>query len=63
MAIGGIEAIRAVGSRVPDDVSVVGFDDILMADWPAYDLTTIRQPIAAMVECAARLLELDGPKK
>jgi hypothetical protein len=26
-------------------------------------LTTIRQPIAAMVECAARLLELDGPKK
>ena len=63
MAIGGIEAIRAAGLRVPDDVSVVGFDDILMANWPAYDLTTIRQPIAAMVECAARLLELDGPKK
>jgi DNA-binding LacI/PurR family transcriptional regulator len=63
MAIGDIEAIRVAGLRVPDDVSVVGFDDIIMAGWPAYDLTTIRQRIADMVECAAQFLELEGPRK
>jgi len=63
MAIGGIEAIRAAGLRVPEDISVVGFDDILMAAWPAYGLTTIRQPIQEMVECAAKILNLDAAKK
>ena len=63
MAIGGIEAIRAAGLRVPEDISVVGFDDILMAAWPAYALTTIRQPIQEMVECAAKILNLDDASK
>ena len=63
MAIGGIEAVRSAGLRVPEDISVVGFDDILMAASPAYDLTTIRQPIAEMVECAAEILNLDDANK
>ena len=62
MAIGGIEAIRAAGLRVPEDISVVGFDDIVAAKWPAYELTTIRQPIAEMVDIAAEILSLDTSK-
>ncbi|MBX6323455.1 MAG: LacI family DNA-binding transcriptional regulator [Rhodospirillaceae bacterium] len=59
MAIGGLDAIRdEVGMRVPEDVSVVGFDDIQMAGWPSYSLTTVRQPIGAMVEKTAQLLDL-----
>ncbi len=62
MAIGGIEAIRAAGLRVPEDISVVGFDDIVAAGWPAYELTTIRQPIGEMVDSAAEILSLDASK-
>lgn len=35
--------------RVPEDVSVVGYDDVAMSNWPAYDLTTVRQPLNRMV--------------
>jgi DNA-binding LacI/PurR family transcriptional regulator len=45
---------------VPDDVSVVGFDDIPMAASLSYELTTVRQPIAEMVESAAEILGLDA---
>ncbi len=62
MAIGGIEAIRATGLRVPEDISVVGFDDVPGASWPAYNLTTVRQPIEAMVDNAAAALGLDTPE-
>jgi DNA-binding LacI/PurR family transcriptional regulator len=62
MAIGGIEAIRAARLRVPEDISVVGFDDIVAAGWSAYELTTIRQPIAEMVDSAAEMLSLDDSK-
>jgi len=60
MAIGGIEAIRSAGLRVPEDVSVVGFDDIPMAASLSYELTTVRQPISEMVESAAEILGLNG---
>jgi DNA-binding LacI/PurR family transcriptional regulator len=59
MAIGGIDAIRAANLRVPADISVVGFDDIPIAGWPSYELTTIRQPIAQMVDTTAEVLGLD----
>jgi DNA-binding LacI/PurR family transcriptional regulator len=62
MAIGGIEAIRAAGLRVPEDISVVGFDDVPGASWPAYNLTTVRQPIEAMVDNAAGALGLNTPE-
>ena len=39
-----------LGLSVPDDVSVVGFDDVPPAAWPAYDLTTVRQRANLMVE-------------
>ena len=62
MAIGGIDAIRAANLRVPEDVSVVGFDDVPIAGWEAYQLTTIRQPIAEMVDVTAEILGLDTVK-
>lgn len=49
LALGFLDAARQErGRRVPDDLSVIGFDDIPQAAWSAYDLTTFRQPIAAL---------------
>jgi DNA-binding LacI/PurR family transcriptional regulator len=51
MALGGIDAIRyRLGLRIPEDIAVVGFDDIPMSAWPSYDLTTLRQPIDRMID-------------
>jgi DNA-binding LacI/PurR family transcriptional regulator len=61
MAVGGIDAIRAAKLHVPHDISVVGFDDIPMANWPAYELTTVRQPITQMVDETAKILGFDTP--
>ena len=53
MAIGVLDALRhAEQKKVPEDVSVIGFDDIPMAAWPSYNLTTIRQPIERMIDSA-----------
>jgi len=57
MALGVLEAARAeFGLRVPEELSIVGFDDIPMASWPSYELTTVRQPVQAMVDEALALL-------
>ncbi len=42
--------------RVPEEVSVIGFDDIKMASWPKYDLTTVHQPVSRMVEATIEVL-------
>jgi LacI family transcriptional regulator len=47
-AIGVLRALRMIGLRVPEDVSVVGFDDIEMAAWTDPPLTTVRQPVTEM---------------
>ena len=56
MAAGVLLALRDAGLRVPDDVSVIGFDDAFHAKhmWPP--LTTVRQPVDMMGEAAASLL-------
>lgn len=56
MALGAYEAVRRRGLRVPDDVSVVGFDDLPEARWASPPLTTVRQPLAEMGLLAARSL-------
>jgi DNA-binding LacI/PurR family transcriptional regulator len=57
MAIRVMDIIRfELGLRVPEDVSVVGFDDTAMAALPTYELTTIRQPVNRMVDAALRIL-------
>lgn len=50
LALGGLDALReGCGIRVPEDIAVAGFDDIPMAQWPHYSLTTYRQPIDELV--------------
>ncbi|WP_018152389.1 LacI family DNA-binding transcriptional regulator [Leeia oryzae] len=56
MAIGAISAIHHAGLRVPDDISIVGFDDIELAAYTIPPLTTIAQPKAAIGTGTAELL-------
>jgi DNA-binding LacI/PurR family transcriptional regulator len=51
-ALGAIRAIRARGLRVPEDVSVTGFDDLFFAEYLEPPLTTVRQPMRRMGEMA-----------
>ena len=62
MAIGAIEAARQLGLRVPEDVAVVGFDDIPVASWVRPRLTTVAQYPAQMGEALARAVfeRIDG---
>ena len=55
-AMGAIRALRESGLRVPEDVSVVGFDDIQSAGYHNPGLTTVRQPLREMGRTAAELL-------
>jgi DNA-binding LacI/PurR family transcriptional regulator len=41
---------------VPEDVSIVGFDDNELASWPKYDLTTVQQPVDRMVDATIEVL-------
>ena len=69
LAIGGIDALAwSSGLSVPGDVSIVGFDDIDMADWPGIQLTTVRNDVPAIVDAAIELLQnqmlgQDGARK
>ncbi len=55
-AIGAIRAIQEVGLRIPEDVSILGFDDIYAAAFHNPALTTIRQPLFEMGKIAAQTL-------
>ena len=55
-ALGVIEAARTLGLRVPIDLSIVGYDDLQLAQWSSPALTTVHQPLTAMGEEAARLV-------
>ncbi len=60
MALGAMDAARyKLGIKIPEELSVIGYDDIAMASWPTYDLTTIRQSATKMVESAIQLLNFD----
>ncbi|MGF0169361.1 LacI family DNA-binding transcriptional regulator [Streptomyces sp. Marseille-Q5077] len=64
MALGVYEALAERGLSVPDDMSVVGFDDLPEARWIAPALTTIRQPLSEMAATALHLLVrmMDGER-
>jgi DNA-binding LacI/PurR family transcriptional regulator len=56
MALGVYDAAAELGLRVPDDLSVVGFDDVPEAEWAHPGLTTVHQPIHEMGAAALRML-------
>lgn len=63
-ALGAIRALREAGKRVPEEVSVIGFDDIQSAAFQNPGLTTIRQPLREMGMTAAAMLvqRINSPK-
>ncbi|MCK0166514.1 LacI family DNA-binding transcriptional regulator [Jannaschia sp. S6380] len=76
MALAVMDMLRFdLGLSIPGDVGILGYDDVPMAAWASYDLTTLRQPTRRMVEAAvaemmalietpargARSIEIDGP--
>ncbi len=63
MALGFLDAARIeMNRRVPQDVSIVGFDDIPQAGWKSYELTTIAQSIPALTEQVLAALETAEPE-
>ena len=69
MAFGVYEAVRQRGLRIPNDISVVGFDDLPEARWSSPPLTTVRQPLSEMGMVAARTVlrlaqgeEIESPR-
>ena len=57
MALGALDALRIdLGLKVPDQIQVLGFDDIDQASWGSYNLSTIRQDVEGQTEMAVRLL-------
>lgn len=64
IGFGAVDAARSLGVDVPSGVSILGFDDVPMAAWEVFQLTTVRQPLADMAIAAARMLaeriEYDG---
>lgn len=55
-AFGAVDYLKKCGMKVPEDLSVVGFDNVAMADWSSYALTTWHQPIDEMVDYSINLL-------
>jgi LacI family transcriptional regulator len=55
-AFGVYEAARQRGLRIPQDLSIIGFDDLRVARWASPPLTTVRQPLAEMGRTAAQML-------
>lgn len=63
MAFAVMDVLRQAGLEPGKDVSVVGYDDVPLAGWAAYDLTTIRQPVNRMVDAAVEtiLAQIETP--
>jgi LacI family transcriptional regulator len=64
IALGAYEAAHRLGLRVPEEVSIVGFDDLPLAAWVQPNLTTVRQPLAEMATLATRMVGqlIDGTR-
>ncbi len=56
IASGALDGALSLRVRVPQDLSILGFDDIPMASWEVFQLSTLRQPFATMARAAARML-------
>jgi DNA-binding LacI/PurR family transcriptional regulator len=75
MAFAVMDTVRTMGFSAPDELSIIGYDDVPLAAWAAYDLTTVRQPVNRMVEATvdtmlalingrdtySQTIEIEGP--
>jgi len=63
VAMGAMDFLRyKIKLKIPDEISIIGFDDIPSAAWPGYELTTVRQPFGELVESTIQVL-LDAINK
>ncbi|MEM7347741.1 MAG: LacI family DNA-binding transcriptional regulator [Chloroflexota bacterium] len=56
IALGAIDAAQELGVNIPDELGIIGFDDIEMANWPTHNLTSVKQPIDLMVDTTIDVL-------
>ncbi|WP_438462155.1 LacI family DNA-binding transcriptional regulator [Marinomonas sp. PE14-40] len=56
LAIATLDTARELGKQCPEDIGILGFNDILMASWGAYNLSTVQQPIQQMVLAAVDII-------
>lgn len=56
ICMGAMDAARAAGQSIPEDIGFLGFNDIGMASWDSYSLTTIRQPIRDIIMSSVELV-------
>jgi DNA-binding LacI/PurR family transcriptional regulator len=65
LSIGALSAIKSAGLRVPEDIGVIGLNDMEMAGWENIDLTTIHQPIRQIIDSSIELIVamLDEPDR
>jgi DNA-binding LacI/PurR family transcriptional regulator len=56
LAIGALSAVREAGLTVPDDIGLIGLNDMEMSRWQLIGLTTIRQPVDEIIEAAIELV-------
>ncbi len=65
LSVGALTALQESGRRVPEDVGVLGLNDMEMARWPNINLTTIRQPIQQIISSSVELVMglIDAPDR
>ena len=57
MAVAAMKVCKKLGKRVPEDVKIIGYDDVSLASLVSPEITTIRQPLKEMSELSVRLIE------
>ncbi len=65
LSIGALSAVRQAGLSVPDDIGILGLNDMEMARWALINLTTIRQPIPEIIAASLELIvaQIDEPAR
>jgi len=65
LSIGALSALKDLGQQVPEDVGLIGLNDMEMAGWENIDLTTVRQPIKQIIPSSVELMAamLDEPDR
>jgi LacI family transcriptional regulator len=56
LALGAYNALYSRGLRIPADITLIGFDDVVLASWEAFELTTVSQDVEQMVKTSTELL-------